>query len=128
MWVSRLMKRQTALLNVPFTVDPGSEYTVCSVENSIKDFVHSSICDQLEQCCRRCSSSSSSLHYVRVSQSYAYTYGRDTASHDRVAMKLKLGYIHFREYRKRYHVMEHDSDYDPAPRWTFKNIFRVEGI
>ncbi|MPC09909.1 hypothetical protein E2C01_002528 [Portunus trituberculatus] len=32
---------------------------------------------------------------MHVSQSCAYTYGRHTASHDRVAMKLSLGYKYF---------------------------------
>ncbi|MPC81868.1 hypothetical protein E2C01_076506 [Portunus trituberculatus] len=38
-----------------------------------------------------------SLHYARVSQSCAYTYERHTASHDRVAMRLRLGYKYFWE-------------------------------
>ncbi|MPC33178.1 hypothetical protein E2C01_026521 [Portunus trituberculatus] len=44
--------------------------------------------------------SSTSLHYARlarVSQSRAYTYGRHTASYDRVAMRLRLGYKYFWE-------------------------------
>ncbi|MPC90444.1 hypothetical protein E2C01_085432 [Portunus trituberculatus] len=74
------------------TVDPGTEYTLGYVKSNIKDFVHSSIGDQLELCCHRGSGTSS---YVRVSQICAYTYERHTASHDRVAMRLRLGYKYF---------------------------------
>ncbi|MPC08062.1 hypothetical protein E2C01_000633 [Portunus trituberculatus] len=77
------------------TLDPGTEYTLGYVKISIKDFVQSSISDQLELCCHR--GSSTSLHYAHVSQSCAYTYGRHTASHDRVAMRLRLGYKYFWE-------------------------------
>ncbi|MPC08670.1 hypothetical protein E2C01_001263 [Portunus trituberculatus] len=35
-------------------------------------------------------------YYAGVSQSCAYTYGRHTASHDRVAFRLRLGYKYFR--------------------------------
>ncbi|MPC99481.1 hypothetical protein E2C01_094897 [Portunus trituberculatus] len=56
MWVSRLMKKvddrlaQCALRDD--TVDPGIEYTLGYVKSSIiKNFVHSSISDQLEFCC-----------------------------------------------------------------------------
>ncbi|MPC34843.1 hypothetical protein E2C01_028245 [Portunus trituberculatus] len=61
------------------TVDPGTEHTLDYVKSSIKNFVHSSISDQLEFCCHR--GSGTSLHYARVSQSCAYTYGRDTLDH-----------------------------------------------
>ncbi|MPC27045.1 hypothetical protein E2C01_020197 [Portunus trituberculatus] len=77
------------------TVDPGTEHTLGYVKNSIKDFVHSSISDQLELCCHE--GCSTSLHYARVSQSCAYIYGRHTASHDRVAMRFRLGYKYFWE-------------------------------
>ncbi|MPC49633.1 hypothetical protein E2C01_043442 [Portunus trituberculatus] len=76
-------------------VDPATEYTLGFIKSSIKDFVHSSISEQLELCCYR--GSGTSLHYARVSQSYAYTYGRHTASHDRVAMRLRLGCKYFWE-------------------------------
>ncbi|MPC88219.1 hypothetical protein E2C01_083117 [Portunus trituberculatus] len=56
------------------TVDPGTEYALDYVKSRIKDFVHSSISDQLELCCHR--GSSTSLHDARFSQSCAYTYGR----------------------------------------------------
>ncbi|MPC33399.1 hypothetical protein E2C01_026748 [Portunus trituberculatus] len=72
------------------TMDPGTEYTVGYVKSSIKDLVSSSISDQLELCCHR--GSGSSLHYVRASQSCAYTYVRHTTSHDRVTVRLRLGY------------------------------------
>ncbi|MPC40501.1 hypothetical protein E2C01_034061 [Portunus trituberculatus] len=77
------------------TVDPGSECTLGYVKGSIKDFVQSSISDQLGLCCHR--GSGTSLYYACHSQSCAYTYGRHTASHNRVAVRLKLGYKYFWE-------------------------------
>ena len=77
------------------TVDPGTEYTLGYIKSTIKDFVHSSISDQLDLCCHR--GSASSLHYVRVSQGCQYTYGRHSASQDVVAMRLRLGYKYFWE-------------------------------
>ncbi|MPC65836.1 hypothetical protein E2C01_059972 [Portunus trituberculatus] len=58
------MKRQTALLNVPFKV---TQWTLALSTL----WVHSSISDQLELCCHR--GNDTSLHYARVSQSCAYT-------------------------------------------------------
>ncbi|MPC61071.1 hypothetical protein E2C01_055134 [Portunus trituberculatus] len=87
------MKKQTALFSD--TIDSSTEYTLGYVKSNIKDFVHSSISDQLELCCHR--GSGTSLHYARVSHSCAYTYGKHTASHDWVAMRLRLGYKYFWE-------------------------------
>ncbi|MPC71197.1 hypothetical protein E2C01_065471 [Portunus trituberculatus] len=66
------------------TVVPGTEYTLGYVMSSMKDFVTSSINDLLELCYHR--GSGTSLHCARVSQSCAYTYGRHTASQNRVTM------------------------------------------
>ncbi|MPC12135.1 hypothetical protein E2C01_004813 [Portunus trituberculatus] len=55
-------------------MNPGTEYTLGYVKSSIKDFVESSINDQLELCCHR----GSGTNYARVSQSCVYTSGRHT--------------------------------------------------
>ncbi|MPC69442.1 hypothetical protein E2C01_063667 [Portunus trituberculatus] len=44
--------------------NPGTEYTLGYVKNSIKDFVHSSISHQLEHCCHRGSGTKVFTMYV----------------------------------------------------------------
>ncbi|MPC44357.1 Proline synthase co-transcribed bacterial [Portunus trituberculatus] len=84
---------QCAILND--TVDPDIQYTLGYAKSSTKDLVHNSISDQLELYCHR--GSGTSLHYAGVSQSCAYTYGRHTASQDRVVMRLRLSNKYFWE-------------------------------
>ncbi|MPC47235.1 hypothetical protein E2C01_040976 [Portunus trituberculatus] len=60
------------------TVDPGPEHPLGCVKSAIKDFVHSSISDQLELWCHR--GCGTSVHYACVSQSCVDTYG-DTLHH-----------------------------------------------
>ena len=72
------------------TVDPGIEYTPHYVKRTIKDFVNSSISNDLVQGCA--DGSSSCLYYVRVSQDSDHTYGKHSASQDVVAiMRLRVG-------------------------------------
>ena len=76
-------------------VDPGPEYTMQYVKRSLKDFVNSSITNDLIQGCDE--GSASCLHYVRVSQGSDYTYGRHGTSQDVVAMRLRVGYKYYWE-------------------------------
>ena len=76
-------------------VDPGPEYTMQYVKRSLKEFVNSSITNDLMQGCDE--GSSSCLHYVRVSQGSDYTYGRHGTSQDIVAMRLRVGYKYYWE-------------------------------
>ena len=65
------------------------------LKSTVKEYVQTTISDQLDLCCQR--GSASSLHYARVSQGCSYTYGSHTSSHDMVAMRLRLGYKYFWE-------------------------------
>lgn len=74
---------------------PGTDYTYNYVKNLLRARVASTVSDQLNRCYHEGSLSTS--HYVHVTNQCTYTYGRYSASCDRVAMRLRLGYKYFWE-------------------------------
>ena len=81
------------IISLDDTVDPGTEYTLGYIKSSIKDFVHSTIGDQLDPCFHR--DSGNSFHYIGASQSFPCTFERHNAPQDRVAVRLRLDYKYF---------------------------------
>ncbi|KAK4315482.1 hypothetical protein Pmani_013397 [Petrolisthes manimaculis] len=70
------------------TLNPGAEYTLGFLKNKVKAYVSNTITDQLEHCCYV--GSTSSRHYAEINKNSDFTYGRYSASHDVIAMRLRL--------------------------------------
>ena len=72
-----------------------STYTYNNIKGQLRHHVSSTIGHNLDTCYEN--GSPSSIHYVHVSQTSSVTYGRKSAAHDLVVMRLRLGYRYYWE-------------------------------